>query len=706
MRRHIAAGAMATLSGVFLCTAPATAQLQVIDFEKFAEGHRLKSGNFGPGVTLTVSNGNPNHPDAAIIFDSACPGGCSGGDGDLITPGFGPGNDTAQGKVAIIAENVVDKNNDGKVDDPDDELAGGDITLTFDSPRKLKSVRVIDIENFSGPGSFARLTLVGGGTTTVPFPGLGNNSAQTIDLSQTGPATSVTFHFYCTGAIDDIVMERACGDGILDAGEECDPPACRGGDPWCSYDCTIEGVVCGNGILELGEECDPPASQGGEATCNDDCATSVCGDGELGAGEDCDPPASQGGTVTCNDDCSTSVCGDGVLGAGEECDPPASLGGDPSCDDNCFEDGSGPGEGVCGDSVIDSGEECDPPASQGGDADCSDDCSIAVCGDFQIGAGEECDPPASQGGDANCTDTCQAAQCGNEIVEPGEECDPPASQGGDPSCSDDCISTTCGDGIVEGSEECDPPAGQGGDASCGEDCTLGDPCRSGELQEGDPCEIVAGSDDEICNNMEDDDDDHMIDCADDGCLPDEINPEGGPLFCDNGVCTLSPCLPILRDPAIIQFPKFPGGQAFFSMHGRVSAEFGSFNPETIDFTVILANLQGKFLQETLPAGSVKRIDRAGKRLRYKNEAARSTGGVYKASMRFRRVFGFPSYTIKLRIFGDFSGALPPSPDLIAAYSEISILWYGVGAEGEVGYNRSFWKRTRRGWILRLANYLE
>jgi hypothetical protein len=50
--------------------------------------------------------------------------------------------------------------------------------------------------------------------------------------------------------------------------------------------------------------------------------------------------------------------------------------------------------------------------------------------------------------------------------------------------------------------------------------------------------------------------------------------------------------------------------------------------------------------------------------------------------------------------------MPPSPDAVPAYSDISILWYGVGAEGEVGYNRSFWSRTKRGWILRLSNYLE
>ena len=73
------------------------------------------SAQFGPGI-------NP-----VLIFDSSDP---TGGDVDLGTPNEaygGPGvgnagasNDTPMGNVAIIAEDLVDNNDDGLIDDPDD----------------------------------------------------------------------------------------------------------------------------------------------------------------------------------------------------------------------------------------------------------------------------------------------------------------------------------------------------------------------------------------------------------------------------------------------------------------------------------------------------------------------------------------------------------------------------------------------------------
>lgn len=63
----------------------------------------------------------------------------------------------------------------------------------------------------------------------------------------------------------------ACGDGDVDAGEQCDPPGstipCLSGGPGfqtCQSDCTwgscTIGASCGNGVVESGEQCDPPGS--------------------------------------------------------------------------------------------------------------------------------------------------------------------------------------------------------------------------------------------------------------------------------------------------------------------------------------------------------------------------------------------------------------------------------------------------------------
>ena len=80
------------------------------------------------GINISAANDNPMHPNKAILFDTINP---TGEDDDLITPGPGLNNDTPLGKVLIIAEDDVDADNDGYVDDPDDEAGGGRITFDF-----------------------------------------------------------------------------------------------------------------------------------------------------------------------------------------------------------------------------------------------------------------------------------------------------------------------------------------------------------------------------------------------------------------------------------------------------------------------------------------------------------------------------------------------------------------------------------------------
>ena len=62
-----------------------------------------------------------------------------------------------------------------------------------------------------------------------------------------------------------------CGDGTLDAGEQCDDGNNTSGDG-CSSTCLIEvpEPVCGNGVVEAGEECDDGNSD------NSDTCTTTC----------------------------------------------------------------------------------------------------------------------------------------------------------------------------------------------------------------------------------------------------------------------------------------------------------------------------------------------------------------------------------------------------------------------------------------------
>lgn len=67
--------------------------------------------------------------------------------------------------------------------------------------------------------------------------------------------------------------------------EACDGPPCPGGS--CEKE-TGTCTSCGNGRIDPGEQCDPPASRGGSLDCNDRCQEAVCGDGVADASEECD----------------------------------------------------------------------------------------------------------------------------------------------------------------------------------------------------------------------------------------------------------------------------------------------------------------------------------------------------------------------------------------------------------------------------------
>lgn len=235
----------------------------------------------------------------------------------------------------------------------------------------------------------------------------------------------------------------ACGDAITNGADECDDGN-DVEDDGCDNLCRVR--KCGDGVVQTGEQCDPPG-----ATCTNQCqsASEMCGDGDKDSGEQCDD-----GNTASGDGCFNCMneCGDGVVDPqlGEACEPgKAKRRCRSAVKGQCF---------VC------AGNE----ACESRDI-CSATCQPSpVCGNgvLEAVAGEECDPPGS----ARCDSECHAidAECGNEIIEAAEQCDPPDGV----TCSASCEHLGCGNGTLEGAEECEPPSvGQ-----CDEGCKMTPPC--------------------------------------------------------------------------------------------------------------------------------------------------------------------------------------------------------------------------------------
>ena len=150
------------------------------------------------------------------------------------------------------------------------------------------------------------------GSTVDPTSDPGDTSDPTDPTGPTGP----------TGA---------CGDGVLDPGEDCDDGA---ESATCDADCTP--VECGDGYVNAvaGEPCDDGNADNADA-CLVGCVPASCGDMFIQLGvEDCDD-GNMDDTDACLSNCDAASCGDGVVHAGvEQCDD-GNANPDDGCD-NCM----------------------------------------------------------------------------------------------------------------------------------------------------------------------------------------------------------------------------------------------------------------------------------------------------------------------------------------------------------------------------------
>ena len=196
-------------------------------------------------------------------------------------------------------------------------------------------------------------------------------------------------------------------------------------DPDCS-------PTCGNGAVEKGETCDPPAScptncddndpctidqmTGSSANCNVVCTHTSKGC-SLASTDKCCPVGCNANTDL---DCSPT-CGNGAVEKGETCDPPASC--PTNCDDN---------------------DPCTIDQMTGSSAKCNVVCTHTSKG-CSLASTDKCCPV---GCNANTDSDCSPV-CGNGVMEPGETCGDPqppcptSCDDGDPCTTDALGGTPC-----------------------------------------------------------------------------------------------------------------------------------------------------------------------------------------------------------------------------------------------------------------------
>ncbi len=329
-----------------------------------------------------------------------------------------------------------------------------------------------------------------------------------------------------------------CGNKAIDGDEICDGDLLNGatcesivglgstGQLKCNTNChdfdrsnCTAASVCGNGILEAGEECDGNNYNGqtcesevgsgsrGKLACNnckisvENCsAASTCGNNLVDGSEVCDGSALNNatcasivgagstGTITCKDNCAgydisgctaASKCGNGIVEEGEACDgtrlndrtcaTEVGFGsvGTLVCNSTCtgFITTGCNASTTCGNGKLEVGEVCDTTNLKG-----------ATC-DSEVGPGSK--------GTVLCGSDCKslnlsgcsaATQCGNSKLDEGELCDGtnlnnatcesivgPGSTG-TIKCGDGCKhfdttqcskATSCGDGEINANEKCD-----------------------------------------------------------------------------------------------------------------------------------------------------------------------------------------------------------------------------------------------------------
>jgi cysteine-rich repeat protein len=261
----------------------------------------------------------------------------------------------------------------------------------------------------------------------------GAECATNADCNDNNPATTDTCLDNCMCSNGTVLP--SCGNGILDSGESCEPPATNN-NAYCAQstqECSGRKLGVRDGLGYCGVSCncigDAFTYSYVKGSCGAECGTDAdCNDNNQNTIDTCSS------TGTCLHETMPS-CGNGILDSGEDCETSSQCSAGKSCVScKCvISTGS-----YCGDGKLDAGEECDKGSYNG-----------VICVPPNNGSCTYCS--------RNCTlITSKGKSCGNGIVDYGEQCDDGSSNGVQcsPRCGDFCAycNTNCSVSYVDGAD--------------------------------------------------------------------------------------------------------------------------------------------------------------------------------------------------------------------------------------------------------------
>ncbi|MGE0791680.1 MAG: DUF4215 domain-containing protein [Sandaracinaceae bacterium] len=291
-----------------------------------------------------------------------------------------------------------------------------------------------------------------------------------------------------------------CGNGEVNAGEECDD-ANREDDDGCSSDCVIE---CGDGTVGANETCDIAIASGAGA-CPTDCDDSMACTSDVLSGTECtaeclsapitaplngDGCCPAGATSLNDDDCPVG-CGNMMLEAGELCDDGTAAPCPTMCNDgnSCTSDVLSGAASTCDaecpfdpiTACSTTSDGCCPSACDSTmDADCSATCGngtfeppLETCED---GTATPC-PTSCDDGMACTRDTLTGSaamcnvQCGHAAITMCSTTSDGCCPGGCNAGNDADCAPVCGNSVTEAPETCDDGNTMSGDG-CSSTCML------------------------------------------------------------------------------------------------------------------------------------------------------------------------------------------------------------------------------------------